>query len=476
MAITNSESSSAAASSLQKPTNIAESELPFAQLTEWVRTLNPEQLARKVQSELFTPFIVPVPKGKRARNEGNEEETRGDGEDVTAEVPEESSVTDEIISCSSRRCEFSRAVDLVVSEVSGGLVSQTSNRRLTVVGYDDYTKRYKVFAHEGSASEASRCGVVSGKNVMMDLSGPGIESVRAIEALAPIVHPVTAPSLSSVVLMGLHTCGDLGAAICRLYRDTDAPSMVLVSCCWHALTASGFPLCNMLRNDPQFATNSLSLMLATQPLETFVNSSSEEHFGSSRLLFFRSMFSLIWEDLRVQCSPPHLKDSKRITALNFSKFRPVLDRSFLRSLSKDKKSLTFVQFSQRVRDELMTSDAFTNKIASALCSPIENISVEDVSKIAEMVKGYVSSRYMEVAATLEDRYFERYYPSFVGFTTLRMWLSHLLETLLLMDRLLFLCESAPLRAGTHERLSLVPLFDGHLSPRLFAILALKGKQ
>jgi hypothetical protein len=52
-----------------------------------------------------------------------------------------------------------------------------------------------------------------------------------------------------------------------------------------------------------------------------------------------------------------------------------------------------------------------------------------------------------------------------------MWMSHLVESLLLMDRVLYLHEQVVLQEWPKgSSVALVPLFDGALSPRMFGIL------
>ena len=446
--------------------SIPEAELKFAQLGEWAVNFTPDQLAAKVGAELFVPFVDPSAAGKRGRD---------DGESSAAPVCELPRATDVIVtecvpSVGTQKGQKGKdpknatvADDGADSGEAAAAATEEVTRRVTVVGYDDSSSRYKVFTHEGAAVLERKSGVASGKSGMRGLQvTDGVRSVVALEPMAPIVHPITVPSLSSVVLMGLHTCGDLGSAICRLYRETGAPAMVLVSCCWHALTAEGFPMSSLVRDDREFATNSLSLMLATQPLDAFASSSSEEHYGSSRLLFYRSMFALLWEDLRERCG-----ENNAVSACDFCRHRPVLDRSFLRALARDKHTLTFMQFCHRVRDEAMCVEGYLPRVAAAL----GNASDEGVRDYLFGRDGH-ESRYTALAKECEALYFRKLYASFVGFTTLRMWMSHLMEGLLLVDRLLFLCETS---ATEDERLSLVPLFDGALSPRLFAILALRNR-
>ena len=73
-----------------------------------------------------------------------------------------------------------------------------------------------------------------------------------------------------------------------------------------------------------------------------------------------------------------------------------------------------------------------------------------------------------------------HFRAFVGLTVLRIWMSHLIEGLFLMDRVLFLQEalSAAFPEGSEEgaAVSLVPLFDGALSPRMFGLLALRPER
>ena len=114
---------------------------------------------------------------------------------------------------------------------------------------------------------------------------------------APSVHyPVAVPSLHNCILVGLHTCGNLGSDICRLFTQCNARGLLLVSCCWHALTTHGFPLSAALQSR-SMTLSQLSLQLATQPADMWATANPVGHRSSAKLLFFRSLLKLLWRKM-----------------------------------------------------------------------------------------------------------------------------------------------------------------------------------
>lgn len=128
--------------------------------------------------------------------------------------------------------------------------------------------------------------------------------VHTLPFVSSIHYPVAVPSLQNCILVGLHTCGNLGSDICRLYTQCDARGLLLVSCCWHALTTRGFPLSRALQCR-SMTLSQLSLQLATQPADMWATADPVGHRSSAKLLFFRSLLKLLWRKMSKawkQCS------------------------------------------------------------------------------------------------------------------------------------------------------------------------------
>jgi hypothetical protein len=259
-------------------------------------------------------------------------------------------------------------------------------------------------------------------------------------------------------------------------------------------------------------------MLATQPLDMLGQSGGDEHLGSLRLLFFRSLFSLlwtrlghsIWSDVKVQGMATNHASSSFLDAFELEK--PHLDRSFLRALAKDKKTISFVEMCARIRDKYLATPAMMDVIRSNIVSRIRgdtNSSDDDVvTRLAASLHKHLSdtgdgyntdftgaapvslssssmtySTLLSHAVAVNEHYLPSYFIPFVGFTVLRMWMSHVMEGYLLVDRILYLAEEEEKKQQSGEgrrynrtAFSLTPLFDGALSPRMYAIMGLRQQQ
>ena len=370
------------------------------------------------------------------------------------------------------------------------------------------------------------------------LCSPPSGFVLSVQPLVPptvVRTPLRIPSLSNSFMIGLHTCGDLGSNICRMFSRSEAPLLLLVSCCWHALTPSGFPLSAVAQSAPTpVRANALSLMLATQPLDMLGQSGGDEHLGSLRLLFFRSLFSLLWTRLghtiwtEVVQTPAGMCKYHIAFLHAFEQEKPHLDRSFLRSLAKDKKTISFVEMCTRIRDKYLSTPAMMEAIMTNVMARIgvdggddEDVGVRGglvVSRLAASLHKHLAESgnigdnteagagtatttassssstttttmkyppFISQAAAVNEDYLVSYFIPFVGFTVLRMWMSHVMEGYLLVDRILYLAEEEEKKqhipkgvAGRYNRtaFSLTPLFDGALSPRMYAIMGLRQQQ
>lgn len=297
----------------------------------------------------------------------------------------------------------------------------------------------------------------------------------------PSTPAVLVPSVRNAVLIGLHPCGDLGSNVCRIFRRSAARGLLLVSCCWHALTPHGFPLSRALQRR-SMSTDAVSLLLATQPLDAWSTASPEGHRSSARLLFYRSLFKLLWARLHrewVQQQQQRVLPSSNTqeveldvhASCEFPAAPPHLEPSFLRRMSRQKETLTFAEFTDAIAQEYLYKGTAKN-------TPYTPWNVGrrcDACRGAQeaFVRAALTERHLpaEMARAFEGDHFAQ----FLGLTVLRMWMCHLVESLLLLDRTLYLHEELS-AAGVAEdsAVSLVPLFDGALSPRMYGVLARRG--
>eukprot|EP00796_Vickermania_ingenoplastis_P011114 gene11114-7740_t len=281
--------------------------------------------------------------------------------------------------------------------------------------------------------------------------------VVAVESPSAVLKPVVkVPSLSNTVMIGLHTCGDLGSNICRIFANSCSRGLLLVSCCWHALTESGFPLSHAMRSRG-LSVNQFSVLLATQPFDMWASADAKGHQSSAKLLFYRSLLKLLWRMWEKEWE----RTPSRRSCCKFAPL-PHLEPGFLRGVAKCKDELTFSQFFRSVLRHYIFSATFHSTPYTWDHHVCTDCRKEQEAFFASCVEA-------DADIQLESRLFQKYFPSFLGMTVLRMWMCHTIESLFLLDRMLFLYESAYTADSSpwrHSAVSLCPLFDGRISPRI----------
>lgn len=338
-------------------------------------------------------------------------------------------------------------------------LSCDGEQNVTILGFDEASNMHKVIFDE-KQYRTSLILVTLPNEKGDDAASHALESNR----MGLVVHTyepfktrkpiVNVPHVDNIMLMGLHTCGDLGSSICRLFSSSEARGLILVSCCWHALTVNGFPLSNAIKQRG-FSINQISLLLATQPFDMWRNVDVTGHRGSAKLLFYRSLTKHIWGLWKTKWEDAKVSGC----CCEFAPL-PHLEPAFLRHAARQKDTLTFSTFLRGVlayyifEDEMhKTAYTWDNQVC-VLCRHKQEVFFKDLLSRED-------ERLVENETSC-------LFGPFLGLTVLRMWMCHTVESLLLLDRLLYLYESSP-SSFSETMISLVPLFDGSLSPRLYGI-------
>lgn len=343
----------------------------------------------------------------------------------------------------------------------------------TILGYDDASKLHTlqfdtisgslrmILVHHSNRSTDKNFSLDD--NLANMLSSLPIGIVKHVFPLvAPTKRYVDVPLLRNTVMIGLHTCGDLGSNLCRIFSDSGSRGLLLVSCCWHALTSEGFPVSDFFRCNGA-SINKISLLLATQPFDMWGANDSKGHRSSAKLLFFRSLLKLFWKQLKLKWEEGFLGSLP--PCCSFAPL-PHLEPFFLRLMATKKHEINFSLFFNEVLkyfifEESMRRTAYTwDKCVCPTCRSAQQTFFRE--QIA-----------LQTEKDLEKKLFKTCFPAFLGLTVLRMWMCHTVESYLLIDRALFLFEQsfhAKCKSRKHA-VSLFPLFDGKISPRLFAICA-----
>lgn len=220
---------------------------------------------------------------------------------------------------------------------------------------------------------------------------------------------------SSLGLVGLHTCGDLGPNSLRLFSANKSVKTICnVSCCYHLVTEQfepdysneswGFPLSRHLK-DRRFRLGRFARMLSCQSIDRIFHKKE----APSKILLYRAILQVFL-------------------------YRNQLDLS--RHVGKVPKE----------------PETFENYASEAL----KHLGYNNLASCEELKELY--------------GVYEGSHEEFNVFYFMRCLLAPVVESLLLLDRLLFLYESG------HEHAYLVRLFDLVVSPRCYGIIALKLNQ
>ncbi|CBH11227.1 hypothetical protein, conserved [Trypanosoma brucei gambiense DAL972] len=357
---------------------------------------------------------------------------------------------------------------------------------VTIVGYDCAHNQHFIIRDDGRRKEgitllqhSQPIATPLDESPKRSVNTPAAETAWSekvmfllrIQPFPPTVAPaIRVPSLSNVLMMGLHTCGDLGSNICRLFVSGASPGLVLVSCCWHALTNDGFPLSREFQQRG-WRVEMLSLMLATQPFDMWTTASPEGHRDSAALLFYRSLLKRLWVRLQGRWRQLTVNMSQPTSSCCCSLVDvPHLEPAFLRRMAKVKHSVTLDTLYMEACREYFSSDSdgkWEHMWHHTSCEQ----RVCHSCRAAQM-KFLADEENIALASRMGREYFDKYFSPFLGLTILRMWMCHLVETLLLLDRTFYLTESLITEGrGGGSVVSLVPLFDGSISPRMYGILA-----
>ncbi|XP_067664405.1 methyltransferase-like protein 25B [Haliotis asinina] len=223
------------------------------------------------------------------------------------------------------------------------------------------------------------------------------------------------------VLDGLHACGDLTPTLIRMFINCDAAmGLASVGCCYMKLSVDvtggspggvakqeiGYPMSQFVAGLPDSGLTYSSRELACHFADCYIQ--------------------------RLKDNPAHLKIHSYRAAL----------QHVIRSVRPD----------------------FQNGLIKLTVKRATDLSFENYAKTALEKLGFTSDIPPEVLSVAES--YLPLWKNVVVFYTLRLCLAPVVETLLLLDRMLYLLEQGVPSV-------LVPIFDPKLSPRNYVLLALK---
>ncbi|XP_042947943.1 protein RRNAD1 isoform X2 [Carya illinoinensis] len=302
-----------------------------------------------------------------------------------------------------------------------------------------------------------------------------------------------ANSGTSLVLAGLHACGDLSVTMLKAFLECkDVKAVVSIGCCYNLLseegadnieTHCGFPMSSGVKS-AGFPLGKSSRDLACQSAERWKSLEKDDGLHNFELHSFRAAFQLVLSKYYpevMETSPsigrqgkalrrrqqrkveaplhhkevacPHLHPNQKGRFPNIDPNEPETDETSRLAIDTDA-LLTGISSCESTRcegpktvDKYKHFEKFTQ---SGLCrlglKPLERINFHEIWKEAEPFTELIGP-----------------------YWSLRAALGPLLETFLLLDRLLFLQEQ-----GHSVEVMMLPIFDPDVSPRNVAIIARKN--
>ncbi|CAH9064120.1 unnamed protein product [Cuscuta epithymum] len=305
---------------------------------------------------------------------------------------------------------------------------------------------------------------------------------------------------SSLILAGLHACGDLSVTMLRTFLDCDEIKAVIsVGCCYNMLTEeassmdgppSGFPVSESARTFGLCLGKS-ARDLACQSADRWRGLDQAAGLDNFELHAFRAAFQMIllryYSDVLTK-SPAIGRQGKTLRRQHCnrtlrSNFQCQCPKQYSgcssQNISYDENKCSMSGLGCRCDvkkgvEGLACDDdgAFFNKTSSALSS--RTGTANSMDSFSLFIKFCESGLARLSLQSQEIDYLDIWketqpFAGMIGpYWSLRAALGPVLETIILLDRLLFLQES-----GKCMQVGLFPLFDPVLSPRNMAIIAKK---
>ncbi|BAT93286.1 hypothetical protein VIGAN_07222900 [Vigna angularis var. angularis] len=293
---------------------------------------------------------------------------------------------------------------------------------------------------------------------------------------------------SSIVLAGLHACGDLSVTMLKTFLECkDVKAVVSLGCCYNLLSEEriedgesqcGFPMSHAVRST-SFSLGKSARDLACQSAERWRSLDMHAGIHNFELHTFRAAFQMVlskyYPDIvmstpsigrkgkalrrrhqrRSAESQLHLKGSTCHTTQKFPPNAPLVSETdwTLGSISAIQNLPSEIRCTERAECEGIKSDSKFLHFESFCQSGLSHLGIKHSHDIN--LEGIWKEA--EPFADLVGPYW-----------SLRAALGPLLETLILLDRLLFLQEQ-----GSALEACLLPIFDPNISPRNVAVIAKK---
>ncbi|KAL8461996.1 hypothetical protein ACS0TY_033179 [Phlomoides rotata] len=274
--------------------------------------------------------------------------------------------------------------------------------------------------------------------------------------------PLKANDKSSLILAGLHACGDLSVTMLRTFMECDeVKAVVSIGCCYNLLSEGGsnetdnqcgFPVSRGAKS-ASFYLGKNARDLACQSPERCRALGEAAGLHNLGLHVFRAAFQMVLLEYFPEVISRSPTIGRQGKALRRQLNRRILESNAGSTLAENPFHDEPSAYPETLNEESRSVDRYSTFVKFCK-SGLARLGLHDSQHI----------KYSRVWKETEE------YSELVGpYWTLRVALGPVLETLLLLDRLLFLQEQG--NALTHT--VIVPLFDPVLSPRNVALIAEK---
>ncbi|XP_013583637.1 PREDICTED: methyltransferase-like protein 25 isoform X2 [Brassica oleracea var. oleracea] len=248
----------------------------------------------------------------------------------------------------------------------------------------------------------------------------------------------------SRVLAGLHACGDLSVTMLRTFMECEeVKAVVSIGCCYNLLSEKasesscskcGFPMSAGLKS-LGFSLGKNARDLACQSAERWSSLGEDAGLQNFELHSFRAAFQMVLSKHYPEVLATSPSIGRQGKAFRRQKQRKALETPSKLKTNTDKKSMTH------------TSSSFEKFCLSAF----SRLNLEH-------------PRDLDLSATWNEA---NAFTELIGpYWSIRAALGPVLETLILLDRLMFLQEQ-----GDSIQVTMLPIFDPTISPRNVAVIA-----
>ena len=278
------------------------------------------------------------------------------------------------------------------------------------------TRRYEAIAKSGKYDNLPRLKILK-QDVMMV---GGLDNIIAAS--------------DDNFLCSLHSCGDLSLKMAKTFLDNPSvKGMCNIGCCYNLIEEEKFPTSNYLRHK-RFSLDRRARMLACQNIYSWESSNADETFELTvRKLAFRAILQSLFLDFGIIETNGDV-DKFAIGSIN--------DRFFD----------TLSHYIDQCLTKIEATEPGLVKYA-IICNIRKNLS--------------------SICENYELAHLETAIRSISAFWTLRIILSNALESIIQLDRYLYMleqCKDNGIELESHE---LAVVFDGSISARNIALVAIK---